>query len=343
MKPFHSLTRSGQIARYRSLAEQTLMHYELDAQQIIPLQYAHNATFRIDAQGEADPMRFALRIQHPRLRSSRAINSELHWLQAIAQDTKLVVPKPVPNKQGELITTISVEGIPEARHCILFEWVYGIFFRSQLGVAGLEQAGEFMATLHNHATCYSPPAWFLRQRWDGQGLLGSALQIDIQKSRNELSPSQLYTLDTATEQIQQITQELGEGPEVFNLIHADFHEANYLFLNQKIRAIDFDSCGWGYYLYDIGVTFSTLQHLPNFSALRAAFLRGYRHIRSLPLKHEECIQAFIGARLLGNILLLAHHVREPGFRRAAQVRIDHQVKYLEALLGQSNELYTENE
>jgi Ser/Thr protein kinase RdoA (MazF antagonist) len=32
---------------------------------------------------------------------------------------------------------------------------------------------------------------------------------------------------------------------------ADLHQWNYLFLDQALRAIDFDDCGWGYYAYDM--------------------------------------------------------------------------------------------
>jgi len=35
------------------------------------------------------------------------------------------------------------------------------------------------------------------------------------------------------------------------LIHADLHLGNALFWSDEVRVIDFDDCGFGYWLYDI--------------------------------------------------------------------------------------------
>ena len=43
------------------------------------------------------------------------------------------------------------------------------------------------------------------------------------------------------------------------LIHADLHYENFLFHDGVARAIDFDDCGWGFYLYDVAVTLWELE------------------------------------------------------------------------------------
>lgn len=346
MKPYQTLTRSGQIIRLRALAEQALTEYDLDVFQLHPLQHWSNTTFRVEARAtdplSSEPARYALRIQHPDLNSKRAIRSELDWLATINRETDLVVPDPIPNKHGKLLTTVSIPGIPEPRHCVIFHWIYGRFFKSQLGVAGLEQVGEFMAKLHNHSATYNPPSWFTRKRWDYHGIQGTALGIDPRQSRKALSKEQLVVLDATAEMLKQLMLDLGEKPEIFGLIHGDLYQGNYLFLNQKVRAIGFDSCGWGYYSYDIGVTFSTLQHLPNFPALRIAFLRGYRRFRPLSAKLEATIPIFMAGRLLGHTLRLASDLRELAAGRQASIRIERQIASLNNFLNEHRPAHVEN-
>jgi Ser/Thr protein kinase RdoA (MazF antagonist) len=85
-------------------------------------------------------------------------------------------------------------------------------------------------------------------------------------------------------------------PTVYNLIHADLHQHNYLFHNGRVRAIDFDDCGWGHFLYDIAVTFWYIRNKPNFPALRAAFLAAYQAERPLPVGYEPYLDNFMALR-----------------------------------------------
>jgi Ser/Thr protein kinase RdoA (MazF antagonist) len=62
---------------------------------------------------------------------------------------------------------------------------------------------------------------------------------------------------------------------VFGLIHADLHQENYLFHGKQVRAIDFDDCGYGPFVYDLAVTLSELEHRADYPTLRAALLAGY--------------------------------------------------------------------
>ena len=55
-------------------------------------------------------------------------------------------------------------------------------------------------------------------------------------------------------------QRLGQGPNVFGLIHADAHLDNVLFDGQQARLIDFDDCGFGYRIYDVAVALWELRH-----------------------------------------------------------------------------------
>lgn len=332
MKRFQDLTPGGQFRRLRRLAQVALEAYDVQVVSLAPLQHWLNTTFRVETSSGA---RYALRIHRPGFQAKAMVRSELLWLTAICQETDLHVPEPVLARDWALVTNVSVPGVPEPRHCVLFHWVHGRFRHTRLSATALEQVGAFMARLHLHAESFKPPAGFVRQRWDLAGLLGEALGVDPHKSRAALTERQRQIIDDTAGRVRQVMQTLGEGPDVFGLIHADLHQGNYLFHKGQVRAIDFDTFGWGHYVYDIAVTFSTLQGWKTYPALRAAFLHGYRQVRPLSGKQEAHLETFIAARLLAHTLWLAGHLDEPMFQERAPQRVESQIKELERFLRDS--------
>ena len=85
---------------------------------------------------------------------------------------------------------------------------------------------------------------------------------------------------------------------MFGLIHADLHQDNFMFDRGNVRAIDFDDCGWGHFVADLGTTLSELRERPDHAALREGLLRGYRSVHGLPAEHERYLDAFHAHRVL---------------------------------------------
>ena len=342
-KSFEDLTRGGQVRRMRQLAETALAAYDLAEVHLTPLMHFFNTTFRVDtccqssqANQEYSPThrgdRYVIRIHRPGSQDALTIQSELLWLQALRREAGLIVPEPVPTRDGALVTMASTAGVPEPRHCAVFRWVDGRFPGARLTVNELEHVGSFMAKLHRHAEHFVVPAGFFRKRWDYEGLRSEALGTNIEQSWAHLSPEDRTLLDAVGERVQQAMKGLGEGQEVFGLIHADFYERNYLFSKGEVHAIDFDGCGWGYYLFDIGVAFSTLLARDNYPALRQAFLKGYRQVRLLSASHEALIDTFIAGRLMCHVLWLAAHVDEPSYGARAMRRINYELGEMRSFL-----------
>lgn len=326
MQRFEDLPRSTQIRRMRRLAQSALTSYDIEQAQITPLHHFLNTTFRIDIP--IQKQRFVLRVSRAGYQDAAAIRSELLWLQAIRRETDLVVPEPLANRDGLLLTIVEVPGVPETRHCVLFRWVDGRFRNATLCPQDLERVGMLMANLHTHARHFTVPEGFTRKRWDLQGLQGGALGIEPGRIRTHLSPNDCSVLDRVAERIGQAMNMLGERPEVFGLIHADIHQWNYLFHKGNVHLIDFDTSGYGYFAYDIAVTFSTLLNHPNLFALRAAFLQGYRRVRPLAGEQEACIDTFIAARIFGHTQWVAAHIGEPAFGDKAIIRVAQQLDVL---------------
>ena len=321
MKQFSELTQPGQIRRLRRLAEGALAAYDLPTWEMAAEHHGHNTTFRLDT---ADG-RYMLRINQPGWRSAAQIRSEALWLAAIRRDTELVVPRPVRNRAGELPTRAGAAGVPEERYCLLFDWVEGQFYRKRISPIALTRVGRFAAHLHNYVQHqFRPPAGFLRPsvQWEtveeGKGEVPGDMERVVEQGLaagvEVITPEDLATFTMARHYLREELEALPRTPDFYNLIHADLHQNNYLFHRREVRAIDFDDCGWGHFLYDIAVTHWHLQDRPDFADLRQAHLDGYREVRPLSQDEEALLPTFMAARTLLLAMYLASRTDHPRFR-----------------------------
>jgi Ser/Thr protein kinase RdoA (MazF antagonist) len=326
MKPFETLTYRGQFRRLRRLAFEALRAYEVDEPRLTALLHEDNTTFRVDStSGE----RYVLRIHRPSRKTVAEVRSEMTWLTFLRQETDLVVPQPVPRRDGELITVASVEGVPEPRLCVLLRWLPGRFVDKGLKPLHLERVGAFMARLHLGAAQFNPQDGFCRGRLDNlygkpRGISEALARQQVDNPEDEAtaihhvtevcSPDDGARVGVLIKRIRAVQRALGQGPETFGLIHGDLHQENYFFHQGQVRTIDFDDCGYGYYLYDLAVTAYEVGWRDNTAALRDALLTGYRSVRPLSPEHEGYLQTFMDLRDL-QMMLWAIEMRDhPGFR-----------------------------
>ena len=318
--PYTALGRRGQIGRLRRLAQTALAGYGLEATALTPLRHEHNTTFRVHARGGP----FVLRINRPGVHTVATIGSEMAWLRALREQTDLRVPEPVAARDGSLAVPASDPGVPEARVCVLLRWLDGRFVDERLTPRHLRQVARLQAALHEHALSWAPPPGFVRPRTD---LLTSeakaegnapALGADAERGtglvRRLLSAGDAAVVAAALEVVRASTSELDARPASAGLIHGDLHQENYFFSSGRAQAIDFDDCGWGYFLYDFAVTLFELEDRPAYPELRAALLGAYGELRPLPADAETHLAAFALLRRM-QLLMWALESREhPAFR-----------------------------
>ena len=314
MRPFDTLGVRGQLGRLRRLAETALAAYRVEPARLVPLAHLENTTFRVETAGGD---RYVLRIHratgnpiHPP-RSAAEVQSEAIWLTALRREAGLAVPEPVPTADGAPLIVVAAEGVPEPRVCVLFRWGDGRFLDAGLTPSHLERVGTFIARLHDHPRGFDPPAGFVRgQVGDVSGAVAAWVTREVGEHRG---PGAVATVEAVMGAVRRAQDELGTGPEAYGLIHADLHQENYLFDRGQVRAIDFDDCGWGHFVYDLTVTLSELRWRPTYEALRAALLRGYRAVRPLPVEHERLIEVFHGLRVLHLTLWFLERRDHPSF------------------------------
>lgn len=288
-------------------AQRVLRRYRLDHAQPVVLQDSSSLMFRIPPPARerdcrrcgasaADATGFVLRVHEATQHDTQAIDEELQWLTAIRRDTALVVPTPVPARDGSLIQNVALPGESLERCCVLFRWVDGELRNDPLQPADLQRLGAFMARLHEHANGFVTTATSRPTR----RAFG-----DFQVWRNpsggvaaHFGVEELTAFAAVAERAHCAIMALGEGADVFGFIHADLHPWNILFRGDQVRAIDFDDCGWGHYGYDIAVTLSYFEDWPTFPSLRDAFVRGYQTVRPLPAHALEHLDVLIATRML---------------------------------------------
>jgi Ser/Thr protein kinase RdoA (MazF antagonist) len=345
MKPFETLTYQGQVGRLRQLAVKVLQAYEINEPRLTSLRHEDNTTFRVDsATGE----QYVLRIHRPSRKTVAEVRSEMMWLTTLCQETDLVVPQPVPTREGELVIVRSVEGVPEPRMCVLLRWIPGRFVDEGLTSSHLERVGMFMARLHLSTAQFRPPDGFIRGRLDNlygkpSGLREALARQQVDNPDDEATTIRLVTevcspedgarVERLIQKIRAVQRLIGQGPDTFGLIHGDLHQENYLFDRGQVRAIDFDDCGYGYHLYDMAVTLFNINGRDNTALLREGLLTGYRRVRPLSSEHEQYLQTFMDLRDLQMMVWALEMRNHPAFRDIWEADVKASLAYIKKIVN----------
>ena len=281
------------------LAEKAVRRFPLPAE-VIPklINISENATYRLD-----DPVtggRWALRIHRPNYHSRKAIASELAWLAALkASGTN--VPTPLRGQDCEFIQTLAIDGLPNPRNVVLFAWEAGAEPAAN-DAPGFEKLGETAAKMHAHVRSWVRPPWFERHSWNFDTSLGATPHWGRWQDGMGMTPEIEKVLAETVAVIERRLARIGTGPDVFNLVHGDMRLANLLMDGGTVKVIDFDDCGFSWFLYDCATTVSFFEDAPEVPDLIKAWVRGYRRFGSLSSEEEAEIETFI---MLRRILLVA--------------------------------------
>jgi Ser/Thr protein kinase RdoA (MazF antagonist) len=299
---FEALTHEQQLAILLEVAESATANYDLPAGVAVSMiNLSENATYRIEAP---DGRRWALRVHRDGYHSRTAIASELAWLVDLRQSGVVITPVPVKGKDGELIQLVGHPALPRPRHVVLSHWETGAEPGIGEELSGpFEVLGEVTARMHIHTRQWQRPSWFTRHSWDFQTSLGEdrphwgrwrdGMGVDAAKA-------DLFGRTVAL--IGERLAAFGQGPDRFGLIHCDLRLANLLIDSGTVKVIDFDDCGFGWYMYDAATPISFYEHEPHVGDLIESWKKGYRRVLDLPKADEEEIPTFV---MLRRLLLVA--------------------------------------
>ena len=147
---------------FENIATKALAEYNLDGSKLIFIRHSENVTFKAETPGSGA---YLLRIHLPVTTAMGihgadidAVSSELAWLEALCQDTDLVLQKPVKNRAGAFVTEIATDRTETILNCTLLHWLEGQPYHRDLeSELTAQQIGTILAKLHLHASQWQVP------------------------------------------------------------------------------------------------------------------------------------------------------------------------------------------
>jgi Ser/Thr protein kinase RdoA (MazF antagonist) len=91
---------------------------------------------------------------------------------------------------------------------------------------------------------------------------------------------------------------------------------NVLFKGGEVVPIDFEDCGFGYWLWDIAVALSQKPWTEEWRWQRDAFLEGYAKVRTLPESQLRHLDLFVAGDSATVILWASLYIRTDPVRQA---------------------------
>lgn len=286
------------IEKFTRIAGSAVKFYPILSQSTIQvLNYSENATFLVNTtKGE----KYILRVGRPLYHSKAEIESELEWLKLIDKHSSIKVSLPIVGGNGEYVQEIEDENI--LYFCSLFTYLEGEAPNEENEhdlIGQFEILGEITAQLHEYSIQNLHQLQHMKRiEWDFDKILGQNPKWGRWQDGLAITAERLELFQKVSEKIKQRLVHFGKSQSRFGLIHSDLRLANLIVEGLNIKIIDFDDCGFGWYLYDLATSLSFIEHKPYIPSLIKAWLKGYRKVRTLSKEEELEIPTFILMRRL---------------------------------------------
>jgi Ser/Thr protein kinase RdoA (MazF antagonist) len=294
LPPTHELFARSALAAYGRAAGSPLRLLSL----------SENATYLVD---DDDPM--VLRVHRPGYHSLDAIRSELAWMKALRTETSVTTPELIHPCYGTDVVTAKVGG--DVLYVDAVTFVAGYTAEENPETVGFDELGHLTAVMHDHGRRWAAPQGFTRFRWDLESILGPHARWGNWRLAPGLTARDRTWIGRAAEDITVRLTEFGCAPDRFGLVHADLRPANLIVdpsdVSGGITVIDFDDCGWSWYLADLGAAVSFLEDTPTGERIIADWLTGYFEVGSIPAEHLALIPAFVMMRRIMLTAWIASH------------------------------------
>ncbi|NMM43628.1 phosphotransferase [Rhodospirillaceae bacterium KN72] len=270
---------------------------------------SENATYLVEGGGG---YRSILRVHREDYHTERAIECELMWMDALNEGACVVTPAVIPGRDGHAVQKAGLPGRLGDRFMVMFEFVEGDQpDESQDLVGPFEELGEIAAKTHNQSIAWRRPSDFERLVWDLDAIYGPNATWGDWRKGPKVEGEIRNVLERVESTVADRLSRFGKSDQRYGLIHADMRLANLLIDKGTTRLIDFDDCGFGWYLYDFAAGISFIEDDPQIPAMRDAWVRGYRKHRAMSVEEEREIDSFIMLRRMALLAWIGSHSNVP--------------------------------
>ena len=299
------------VADLHRMVAGSLAHWGLSpATRVSLLNLSENATFALDDPAAAREL--VLRVHRIGYSSAQEIRSELLWMEALRRDGVIETAAPLKGVNGDFVQTLVSPAGRASRHAVAFERLPGR--EPDAGADAprwFERLGELTARMHVHSRAWALPSGFRRKRWDMDAMVGDGGYWGSWREGQGLDSAGTAKIAAALAVIRARLERYGAGAARFGLVHADLRLANLLVDDATLRIIDFDDCGFSWFMYDFATAVSFIEHEAAVPQLLRAWVAGY--LRAAPLSPEERaeIPTFVVLRRVLLTAWLASHGEVP--------------------------------
>ena len=284
-----------------------------------------NLVYEYERDGQPTILRISFRPD----RTAQEIQAELHYVSYLAEHG-VRVSRPVPSRNGRLIETLQVEGMP--LHIVSFVKGKGMRvpdngyrYREDAPIEEYFQNwGRVLGQMHALAKGYQPasevvkrPGWF-----------------EIDPSRRMMETQVPERLPVVRARIRSLLQEIRSLPkdgDSYGLIHGDFNDGNFVvdYTNGDMTVFDFDDSCTFWFIYELASAWEGGIGRAMFRGLeeRKAFMEHYMEQVMAGYNRENTLSAEWLARLplfvrlvqVEEFLYFVQYIDEPGEDMQAQL------------------------
>ena len=302
MPNFEDLPHEEQLILLERVAKNAVAYYDLPSDAEVELiNLSENATYRVDDHSTG--RKWALRVHREGYHSVTAIRSEHAWTDALREQAGIITPVIYPGKDGDNIQSVSAEGMPGgARNVVMFDWETGVEPPEDDLIGPFKLLGRVSAQMHRHSKNWQRPEWFERYTWDFETSIGSTPHWGRWQDGMGVDDSRQQLFGKTASLIQQRLISYGQSPDRWGLVHCDIRLANLLIEGDVTKVIDFDDCGFSWFMYDCATALSFIEGREDVPELIKSWVKGYRSVMDLSAEDEAEIPTFI---MLRRLLLVA--------------------------------------
>lgn len=308
--------------------------FGIDAARIELLSHSENVVLQIATTGGD---RLVMRLHRPGYNTRAELDSEVAFVDSL-RTFGVRTPKPVATTTGGHYTTVDVAGV--GHEVGVISWVDGAPLGGPLDgggdgdelVAHYRDIGKIAAQVRSHNAVWNAPAGFVRRHWDADALMGPDPLWGRFWEAEELSDAQRALFARGRTYLHRVLAGLPTGSDHFGLIHSDLHLGNVMAHGDDLTVIDFDDCGYGWFIHELAVALHPVLGEPIARTARASMIEGYRAVHPLSDDEVDLIDTFLAVRSLMIVGWLAARPEVPAYPHFPQVVADAE-EYLIAFLA----------